>query len=234
VWEIGPDVREAVPVDAALERQAAALALGEVGAPGLAEARAEPPLRVGFLDGPPGTLSPLQGTSHGLPLVLAHASRLLGVALPGDVAATGAITWSGAVSPVEGVANKGRTLRALAPGVRRFLVPAGGDLPEVEGLTLVPVAQVSEAVEAMFPDWEAALERGWSDPPTVARDAAELLRLAGSTFGLRSWRGVERRRGRWPGPRRSQCRGRTRTSRRNSPSGTSTWTRSRRPGRASC
>lgn len=102
----------------------------------------------------------LSGSSFGLAFALALASRVLGAHSRGDVAATGAVDETGAVAPVDGLAQKVREVCAHAPGVSVLLVPADEDCVREaqEGARLTgnrvmvkPVGTVAEALDVAFP-----------------------------------------------------------------------------------
>jgi hypothetical protein len=142
-------------------------------------------------DAPP---TALDGGSFGLSLSLTTASDLLRLPLPPDLAATGVLQPDGSVGPVEGLSKKVELLLAHAPGVARFLVPAGqaeeaqsaidkahddlGIPREQAWLVIVPVATFPEAFALTFPTALDQMRERWKDPEVASRLARQLHRVA--------------------------------------------------------
>ncbi len=104
--------------------------------------------------------SVVHGPSFGLAFLLLQASIVFGVALPGDLAASAAVTEDGRVDPVEGLDIKLAAIRALLPGVRRVLIAASQvaeAAPHTDGLEIVGVRSASQALEHVFGDRLAGL-----------------------------------------------------------------------------
>lgn len=153
-----------------------------------------------------GTVRALDGESYGLGFALAAASALLGVPVPSDLVATGALTADGAVQMVEAVAEKARLVLEHALGARRLLVPRGQLHEARRALEIVArghglsrtwlevfeVGSLAEAVRLAFPHPEAHLSRQLVEPQARARMAIALYRTA--VFGtplVLSWSAVE-------------------------------------------
>ncbi len=109
---------------------------------------------------------PLTGRSYELPLFLALASRLIGRALPVDIAATARIDKNGYLQPVAGVAAKIAALCRERPGVRRLLIADGQ--PDIDKaaaavageLEIVSLSTAAAALDLLFPglDFAAVLK----------------------------------------------------------------------------
>lgn len=130
----------------------------------------------------PGPDDPaLDGASFGLAFVLGHWSRLTGVPVAPDLAASATVDEDGRLGRVEGLAEKLAALRAWAPAVRRVVVAA--DQPTVDpppGLTLVRLGTADEAWPLAFETaaLHAALHAAWADPATADAAARRFFAVA--------------------------------------------------------
>ncbi|KPU84971.1 DNA-binding protein [Marinosulfonomonas sp. PRT-SC04] len=117
----------------------------------------------------PEAATPKDGPSAGVGMVTSIVSVLTGIAVRKDIAMTGEVTLRGNVLPIGGLKEK--LLAALRGGIKTVLIPAENekDLVEIpdnvkEGLTIIPVAHVSEVlkhalVRAPEPvEWDEAAE----------------------------------------------------------------------------
>ncbi|HBQ36848.1 MAG TPA: endopeptidase La, partial [Rhodobacteraceae bacterium] len=100
----------------------------------------------------PEGATPKDGPSAGVGMVTSIVSVLTGIAVKKDIAMTGEVTLRGNVLPIGGLKEK--LLAALRGGIKTVLIPAENekDLVEIpdnvkEGLTIIPVAHVSEVLE---------------------------------------------------------------------------------------
>jgi len=100
----------------------------------------------------PEGATPKDGPSAGVGMVTSIVSVLTGIAVKKDIAMTGEVTLRGNVLPIGGLKEK--LLAALRGGIKTVLIPAENekDLVEIpdnvkEGLTIIPVAHVSEVLK---------------------------------------------------------------------------------------
>ncbi|KAH9830249.1 Lon protease 2, peroxisomal [Teratosphaeria destructans] len=115
----------------------------------------------------PSGAIPKDGPSAGLAHTLALISLFASKPVPPTIAMTGEVSLRGKVLPVGGVKEK--LIGALRAGVKSVLLPVGNrkdvrDLPaEVrEGLDIICVGHIWEAVGRVWPEMGAGRERGWS------------------------------------------------------------------------
>lgn len=96
----------------------------------------------------------IDGPSAGLAVVVALISAIKGWPVRQDVAVTGEISLHGKVRPVGGIPEKLYGVRLA--GIPRVIIPAENinDVPFVpEGVTVIPVATVEEALPHFFRDY---------------------------------------------------------------------------------
>ncbi|KAF2772688.1 ATP-dependent protease La [Teratosphaeria nubilosa] len=115
----------------------------------------------------PSGAIPKDGPSAGLAHTLALISLFASKPVPPNIAMTGEVSLRGKVLPVGGIKEK--LIGALHAGVKKVLLPVGNrkdvkDLPaEVkEGLEIVCVGHIWEAVGRVWPEMSGGRERGWS------------------------------------------------------------------------
>jgi ATP-dependent Lon protease len=129
---------------------------------------------------------PKDGPSAGIGMVTAMISTLTGVAVQREVAMTGEVTLRGRVLPIGGLKEK--LLAALRGGIKTVIIPAENekDLVEIpakirEGLTIIPVKHVDEALKIALTDslvpieWTEADELA-AQPPSSVTPPQEALR----------------------------------------------------------
>lgn len=143
----------------------------------------------------------LDGPSFGLSLCLAHASLLLDVPVPADVAASAEIHADGSVVEVGGLESKVRLVARGGLGVTRLLVAQiqAGQAERCArdagraSLRIVPVRGVADALREVFPNLEEAMCKRWEDPVFARASAEVFYRLAlASEPVLLSWHVLER------------------------------------------
>jgi hypothetical protein len=139
----------------------------------------------------------LDGSSFGLPMVLAAISQSACVRVPSTVAATGTVYGDGAVGRVAGLAEKVAAVERFALGVTKLLVPKGqGEEASAavrhRGIQIVEVADADHAARETFPNLQTDLQGLWaSDPALAGRVARELYRTSlGGHPALLGWSGV--------------------------------------------
>lgn len=100
---------------------------------------------------------PKDGPSAGITMTMALISAAAAKPARGDVAMTGEVTLRGNILPIGGLNEK--LLAAKNAGMTTVLIPKENEpeladmQPEVkEGLTIIPVAHVTEALDIVFPD----------------------------------------------------------------------------------
>jgi ATP-dependent Lon protease len=115
----------------------------------------------------PSGAIPKDGPSAGLAHTIALISLFSGKAVPPTLAMTGEVSLRGKVMPVGGIKEK--LIGALGAGVKRVMLPGANrkdarELPrEVrEGLEIVHVDHVWEALGVVWPGAEWPGARGWS------------------------------------------------------------------------
>ena len=138
----------------------------------------------------------VDGASFGLTFALAQSSELLGLPLPGDLAASVALDPNSArLHRVERLEQKIKLLRECAPGVRRLLVaPGNADearaiADRVHGdLEIVEVADFRQAAEVAFGPLDHLLDPA-KGSETWRRDVLDSLCDLGWTTrgGVRAW-----------------------------------------------
>lgn len=168
-------------------------------------------------EGPsPSVAQSLAGASFGLSFLLAQASRLWGLPLPLDVAATAELTAEGKLCPVRGLEAKVRILLGRAPQVRRLLVAraqadAASDVvaaalaaarsrdgvrgrgPLARELVVVPCDNAAAALRVVWPDLEETWAALGQDDARREELVDDLLRLALADRGeVPNWLAVHR------------------------------------------
>jgi ATP-dependent Lon protease len=126
----------------------------------------------------PEGATPKDGPSAGIAMVTSIVSTLTGIPVKRDVAMTGEVTLRGRVLPIGGLKEK--LLAALRGGITTVLIPEENekDLAEIpanvlEGLTIIPVAHVDEALKIAFSrpiepiEWTDADEKAAAPPTAV-------------------------------------------------------------------
>ncbi|KAF1989168.1 ATP-dependent protease La [Aulographum hederae CBS 113979] len=115
----------------------------------------------------PSGAIPKDGPSAGLAHTIALISLFSGKPVPPTMAMTGEISLRGKVTPVGGIKEK--LIGALRAGVRTVLLPIGNkkdakDLPEEvkEGLEIIHVQHIWEAMRHVWPDTHWPGEQHWS------------------------------------------------------------------------
>ena len=123
----------------------------------------------------PEGATPKDGPSAGVAMVTSIVSVLTGIAVKRDVAMTGEVTLRGNVLPIGGLKEK--LLAALRGGIKTVLIPAENekDLAEVpdvvkDGLTLIPVAHVSDVLKVALVRQPEPIE--WDEAAEAAAAAA--------------------------------------------------------------
>lgn len=115
----------------------------------------------------PGGAVPKDGPSAGMAHAIALISLFSGRAVPPEIAMTGEITLRGKVTPVGGIKEK--LIGAMTAGVKTVMIPYGNrkdvkDLPQEvkDGLTIVKVQHIWEALRVVWPDAQFPGEGRWS------------------------------------------------------------------------
>lgn len=115
----------------------------------------------------PSGAIPKDGPSAGLAHTIALISLFSNRAVPPTIAMTGEVSLRGKVMPVGGIKEK--LIGALRAGVKKCLLPVGNrkdakDLPEEvkEGLEIVLVGHIWEALPQVWPEASWPGMRGWS------------------------------------------------------------------------
>lgn len=105
----------------------------------------------------PAGAIPKDGPSAGITLTIALLSAITGKPVAGDVAMTGEITLRGEVFPIGGLNEK--LLAARKNGIKTVLIPKENEIdlqeipkPILEGLTIIPVSTIPQAVKYTLPD----------------------------------------------------------------------------------
>jgi len=115
----------------------------------------------------PSGAIPKDGPSAGLAHTVALVSLFSGKAVPPTLAMTGEVSLRGKVMPVGGIKEK--LIGALRAGVKKVLLPQQNrkevkDLPQEvkDGLEIVHVSHIWEALPHVWPDAQWPGQRGWS------------------------------------------------------------------------
>ncbi|TKA33579.1 Lon protease 2, peroxisomal [Salinomyces thailandicus] len=115
----------------------------------------------------PSGAIPKDGPSAGMAHTVALISLFSGKAVPPNIAMTGEFSLRGKVMPVGGIKEK--LIGALRAGVKKVLLPQHNrkdvkDLPRevLEGLEIVHVSHIWEALPQIWPDADWPGQRGWS------------------------------------------------------------------------
>ncbi|KAF2240138.1 ATP-dependent protease La [Viridothelium virens] len=115
----------------------------------------------------PSGAIPKDGPSAGLAHTVALVSLFSGKSVRPTLAMTGEVSLRGKVTPVGGIKEK--LIGALRAGVKTVLLPQGNkkdvrDLPEEvkQGLEIVHVGHIWEALKVVWPGEHWVGERGWS------------------------------------------------------------------------
>ncbi|MBC7987331.1 MAG: endopeptidase La [Sphingomonadaceae bacterium] len=116
---------------------------------------------------------PKDGPSAGVGMVIAMISTLTGIPVRREIAMTGEVTLRGRVLPIGGLKEK--LLAALRGGIATVLIPQENekDLAEIpdnirEGLEIVPVAHVDEALALALSGAVTAID--WSESDELATE----------------------------------------------------------------
>jgi ATP-dependent Lon protease len=115
----------------------------------------------------PSGAIPKDGPSAGLAHTVALISLFSGKPVPPSIAMTGEVALRGKVMPVGGIKEK--LIGALRAGVKKVLLPVANrkdvkDLPQEvhDGLEIVHVSHIWEALPQIWPNSEWPGSRGWS------------------------------------------------------------------------
>ncbi len=126
----------------------------------------------------PEAATPKDGPSAGVGMVTAIVSVLTQIPVRKDIAMTGEVTLRGNVLPIGGLKEK--LLAALRGGITTVLIPAENekDLTEIpdnvkDGLTIIPVAHVSEVLKLALVRAPEAVE--WDEEAEEAAKAKAAL-----------------------------------------------------------
>jgi len=129
----------------------------------------------------PEGATPKDGPSAGLAMTTAIVSVLTGIPVRKDVAMTGEVTLRGNALGIGGLKEK--LLAALRAGITTVIIPQENekDLPEIpdnvkEGLKIIPVAHVSEALRIALVREPEPVE--WDE---AAEEAAAIARAQAAT-----------------------------------------------------
>ncbi len=132
----------------------------------------------------PEGATPKDGPSAGVGMVTSIVSVLTGIAVKKDIAMTGEVTLRGNVLPIGGLKEK--LLAALRGGIKTVLIPQENekDLAEIpdnvkEGLTIIPVAHVSEVLENALVSKPESIE--WDEAAEAAAALAKSTPASGAT-----------------------------------------------------
>ncbi|KAI5363211.1 putative ribosomal protein S5 domain 2-type [Septoria linicola] len=114
----------------------------------------------------PSGAVPKDGPSAGLAHTVALISLFSGKRVPPTIAMTGEVALRGKVMPVGGIKEK--LIGALRAGVKKVLLPQQNrkdvkDLPQevLDGLEIVHVSHIGEALPHIWPESEWPGQRGW-------------------------------------------------------------------------
>lgn len=184
-----PMAADAVRARSAARALAKFVLLGAVPAGSVTPAGAASAVKVASSNlSPPATL---QGSSFGLPILLAAVSRALGLPLPQGLASTGELVDSGAVLSVAGIESKLTACMALRSPIRRVLIPAE-NLAEAHrwqardaaraGLEITAVRSITDSLDFAFgaDRLEAALDEAYARDPERAADVLFDIALGNS------------------------------------------------------
>ncbi|CAK1358081.1 Lon protease 2, peroxisomal [Cercospora beticola] len=115
----------------------------------------------------PSGAIPKDGPSAGLAHTIALISLFSGKRVPPTIAMTGEVALRGKVMPVGGIKEK--LIGALRAGVKKVLLPVQNrkdvkDLPQevLDGLEIVHVGHIWEALPQIWPESEWPGQRGWT------------------------------------------------------------------------
>ncbi|MFN3858370.1 MAG: endopeptidase La [Caulobacter sp.] len=121
----------------------------------------------------PEGATPKDGPSAGVAMAIAMISVLTGVPIRKDIAMTGEVTLRGRVLAIGGLKEK--LLAALRSGIKTVLIPQENekDLADVpasvkDGLEIVPISTVDEAIARALTQPLTPIEWSESDEPIVA------------------------------------------------------------------
>ena len=133
----------------------------------------------------PEGATPKDGPSAGVGMVTSIVSVLTGIAVKKDIAMTGEVTLRGNVLPIGGLKEK--LLAALRGDIKTVLIPAENekDLVEIpdnvkEGLTIIPVAHVSQVLKHALVRKPEAIEWDEAAEEAAAAKAALAAKTAAS------------------------------------------------------
>lgn len=134
----------------------------------------------------PEGATPKDGPSAGVAMCTTIVSVLTGIPIHKDVAMTGEVTLTGRVLPIGGLKEK--LLAALRGGIKTVLIPSENekDLAEIpdnvkEGLTIIPITTVDDALENALTKTLTAIE--W-DQEQADLDAAKVAGRAADPSGI--------------------------------------------------
>ncbi len=107
---------------------------------------------------------PKDGPSAGITMAMALLSAISGKPASNDIAMTGEITLRGNVLPIGGLNEK--LIAAKRNGIGTVLIPRENeiDLKEIqlkvqEGLTIIPIAKIEDAIQYVFPNSKTAIKK---------------------------------------------------------------------------
>ena len=146
-----------------------------------------------------GPVHRLDGASFGLAMVLAASSRLIGLPLPTTLVATAAVSESGRIEEVDGLAAKLALLghEALVGPIQCLVAASQVERAQElapDGVEVVGIARLDEAIELAFTtDLEAHLRQRWAPEGSRGAAATTFFRLAvDGSNRLLGWRSLAR------------------------------------------